>query len=394
MDFTLSEEQQGFRKLFRTFAQKEVAPQAVETDGREQVSRDVLNKAAEQGFLAAAIPEEHGGAALDAVSYALLLEELGQACAATAVVVALHSSLVARPLVLAGTPEQQARWLPALAGGEVLGGFALSEPDAGSDAAGLQATATLDGDTYVLNGVKSWVSNAGLAGLFVVAAATGRGRGGRQVPEGGAGISAFLVPRDAPGLTIGAAEPLLGLRGIDAHTLYLDDCRVPASHRLGAEGGAWPALTAALDHMRLGLAAIGLGIAENAFELGRQFAVERKQFGVSIATKQAIGNYFADTRLEIESLRHLVLYAAWKVDQGQDFALDAALAKLQAAQTARNAANRMLQVHGGYGFSEEYAISRVYRDARALAIMGGTDQIQRIRIAQDVFAGTGVEVVP
>jgi alkylation response protein AidB-like acyl-CoA dehydrogenase len=387
MDFRLSDEQEGFRKLFRSVVEKEVAPQAAAHDAAEEVPRALLGRLAEQGFLAAAIPEEHGGAALDAISYALLLEALGEGCLSTAVLVAMHNSLVAAPLLAAGTPEQHQAWLPALAAGEALGAFALSEPETGSDATRLETRARADGDAVLLDGVKSWVTNAAHADVFLVFAASDPARG-RE------GVSAYLVPRDTPGLSLGPREPTLGLRGIGMHHLYLEGCRLPAASRLGPEHGALALAGRALDHMRLGLAAAGLGAAETALALGRQFAVERKQFGVSIATKQAIGNYFADTRLEIESLRHLVYHTAWLADSGAHFGREAAMAKLLGAQVARNAANRMLQVHGGYGFSDEYPISRVYRDVRALAIMGGTDQIQRVRIAADEFAGTGVELRP
>ena len=387
MDYQLTDEQESFRKLFHSFAQKEVAPRAEEADHEEHLAPALLAKAAEQGMLAATVPEDLGGAALDPVTYCLMLEELGQACLSTAVTIATHNSQGALPIVLAGTGEQKEQWLPALAGGEMLGALAATEPEAGSDLAAMQTRAVLDGDEVVLDGVKSWVSNGGDAGLFIVVALT--------APEQGwGGMTAYLVPRDAPGLEVGAREPTLGMRGLTLHTLYLDGCRVPAANRLGEENGAWPLVARAFDHMRLALAACSLGAAEGALALGKQFAVERKQFGVSIARKQAVSNYFADTRVEIESLRHLVLYAAHKAAAGQEYALDATMAKLLGAQTARNAANRMLQVHGGYGFSDEYPISRVYRDVRALALIGGTDQLQRVLIAQGEFAGTGVEINP
>lgn len=387
MDYQLTEEQESFRKLFHSFAQKEVAPRAEAADHEERLAPALLAKAAEQGMLAATVPEDLGGAALDPVTYCLMLEELGQACLSTAVTIAAHNSQGALPIVLAGTGEQKEQWLPALAGGEMLGALAVTEPEAGSDPAGIQTRAVIDGDEVVLDGVKSWVSNGGDAGLFVVVALT--------APERGQdGMTAYLVPRDAPGLVVGAREPTLGMRGLTLHTLYFDGCRVAAANRLGEENSAWPLVARAFDHMRLALAACSLGAAEGAIALGKQFAVERKQFGVPIARKQAVSNYFADTRVEIESLRHLVWYAASKAAAGQEYALDASMAKLLGAQVARAAANRMLQVHGGYGFSDEYAISRVYRDVRALALMGGTDQLQRVLIAQGEFAGTGVEVSP
>ncbi len=395
MDFALSEEQQMFRDLFRDFARKEVWPRAEHTDKAEQLSAEVLQKAAAQGFLGGPIPEDYGGAGLDYVSTCLLIEELGRACMSTAVTVAIQTALVGLTVLAAGDEAQKQAHLPRLAAGEVLGAFAQTEPDAGSDVSAIQTTARREGDTYVLNGIKSWVSNAGVAGLFLVMAQTSPsapslvGRG-----AGGGGLTMFLVERDTPGLTIGYREPTMGLRGLSIHTVYLEDCRIPAAQRLGAEGEGWAIASGALDRMRLALAAAALGLAQAALDLGRRYAAERSQFGVPIATKQAIANYFADTVTEIEALRSLVYRGAWHYDQGEDFRGLAAMAKLFGAQVARNAANRMLQVHGGYGFSDEYAISRLYRDARALDFLGGTTQIQRVIIAQDVFRELGVEVKP
>lgn len=209
---------------------------------------------------------------------------------------------------------------------------------------------------------------------------------------GGEGLTAFIVERDTPGLSIGYREPTMGLRGVTMNTIYLEECQLPVSRRLGAEGDGEHIALAAFDRARLTLAAAGLGLAQGALELGRKYAVERSQFGVPIATKQAIANFFADTVLEIEALRPLVYRGAWLYDHGEDFRSVAAMAKIFGAQTARNAANRMLQVHGGYGFSDEYAISRLYRDARALDLVGGTSQIERITIAQEVFEDMGVEI--
>jgi alkylation response protein AidB-like acyl-CoA dehydrogenase len=207
-------------------------------------------------------------------------------------------------------------------------------------------------------------------------------------------MTAFVVEKDMPGLKVGHREPTLGLRGATFHTVYLDGVRVPSANRLGNEGDGWNIAKNSLDHVRLALGAAGLGIAQGALDAGRSFAVERKQFGVPIATKQAIGDYFAETMIEIESLRHLIQYAAWLAEQKQPFTSEASMISVLGARTARNATNRMLQVHGGYGFSAEYSISRLYRDARALELMGGTPQIQRVLLARHVFEGTGVQVKP
>jgi len=387
MDFGLTDEQQMFRDMFRSFSQKEIAKVAEHTDKEEQLPPELLNKAAEQGMLGALVPDTLGGAALDPLSYTLMLEEIGKACLSTAAVICVHTSLATQAVLDFGSDEQKERWLPALAAGEAIGSFALTEPDAGSDAQSVSTRVVRDGSDYVLTGVKSWAGNAGIAGLFVVFAATDPKANGR-------GMSAFVLEKDMPGLKVGHREPTLGLRGATFHTVYLDGVHVPEANRLGGEGDGWKIASNSLEYVQLALGAAGLGIAQAAFDAGRAFAVERKQFGVPIATKQAIGDYFAETVIEIESLRHVIHYAAWLAEQKQSFASEAAIIKVLAARAARNATNRMLQVHGGYGFSAEYSISRLYRDARALDLMGGTPQIQRVLLAQHVFASTGVEVKP
>ena len=387
MDFGLTEEQEMFRGMFRSFAQKEIAKVAEHTDKEEHVPPELLHKAAEQGMLGALVPDTFGGAALDPLSYTLMLEEIGKACMSTAVVIAQHTSLATQAVLDLGSDEQKERWLPALASGEAVGAFALTEPEAGSDARAMTTQAIRDGDGYVLTGVKTWVGNAGIAGLFIVLATNDPKVNGR-------GISAFVVEKDMPGLKVGHREPTLGVRGATYHTLYLDGVRVPEGNRLGGEGDGWKIASNSLDHMRLALGAAGLGLAQAAMDAGRSFAVERKQFGVPIATKQAIGDYFAETVIEIESLRHTLEYAAWLVEQKKPFSIEAAVIAVLGARAARNATNRMLQVHGGYGFSAEYSITRLYRDARGLDLMAGTPQIQRVLLAQDVFKDTGVKVAP
>ena len=387
MDFSLSEEQQMFRKMFDEFARKEVAKVAEQADKAEEPPMDVLRKAAAQGFLGGPIPEAYGGAALDHVSYVMLMESVARECLSTAIIVGMHTSLVGETILEFGTDEQKERWLPALASGESIGAFAMTEPDAGSDPSRIATRALKDGDDYVLQGVKTWVSNAAIAGLLIVIASSDPSANGK-------GLSAFAVASDAPGVKIGRREPTMGLRGLPINTVYFDGVRVPASDRLGEEGHGLSIGLHAVNRMRLALGAAALGCAEGALELGRKFAVERKQFGVPIAAKQAIGNTFADSAADIEGLRWLVMRAAWMSDQKQDNREAAAMCKLVGARVARDVANRMLQVHGGYGFSDEYAISKVYRDARALDLIGGTGQIQRVVLWQSVFDGTGVNITP
>jgi alkylation response protein AidB-like acyl-CoA dehydrogenase len=380
MDFSLNEEQTMFRDLFRDFAQKEVAKISKHTDEFEEPPVAVLKKAVAQGFLAATVPEDFGGAALDPLSYCLLLEEVAKECMSTAVTLAVHNSLVNATLVKYGSADQQEKWLPILA--EHLGAFAATEPDAGSDTSHIATRAKRNGNTYSLSGVKVWVSNAALAKMLLVLAQT----------EGGPAI--FIVDPAAPGVKIGHREPTTGLRGVAINTVYFDFIEVAEADRLGEEGAGMSIAQAANTHLQLALAAVALGLAEGAVALGRAFAIERKQFGVSIATKQALGNYFADCEIESEALRHLIEYAAWLASEGKDYAQAALKAKLLGAKTARTAANLMLQTHGGYGFSDEYAISRLYRDAKALDFLGGTPQIGRVVIAQQVFADSGLAIKP
>jgi alkylation response protein AidB-like acyl-CoA dehydrogenase len=380
MDFTLTEEQSSFRKLFRDFAAKEVAKVARHIDENEEPPIDLFSKAAQQGFFAAMIPEDLGGAALDPLSYTLLIEELAKACMSTAITIATHNSLVVYPIVARGDVEQKNDWLSVLA--ENAGALALNEPDAGSDTSRLSTRAKRNSDGYVINGVKTWVTNAGIAKLLLVIAQTD------------SGPTAFVIDPSTPGIKIGHREPTTGLRGVTFHTVYFDAVGVAESDRLGNEGEGLSLMQTALSHFQLAVAAAALGLDEHAVAQGRAFAIERKQFGVSIATKQGLGNYFADAEINAEVLRHSIEYAAWLYEQGKDFAAAALKAKLFGAHAARETANHMLQVHGGYGFSDEYTISQLYRDARALDLLGGTPQVGRIAVWQEVFADSGVVIKP
>ena len=380
MDFTLTEEQNSFRKLFRDFAAKEVSKVAKHTDESEEPPLDLFNKAAQQGLFAAMIPEDLGGAALDPLSYTLLIEELAKTCLSTAVTIATHNSLVVSPIVSRGNDAQKDNWLSILA--ENPGGFALNEPDAGSDTSRLSTRAKRSGDGYVINGVKSWVTNASIAKLLLV------------IAQADGGPTAFVIDPATPGVKIGHREPTTGLRGVTFNTVYFDAVGVSEADRLGTEGEGLLIATAALSHYQLAIAAAALGLDQHAVAQGRAFAIERKQFGVSIATKQGLGNYFAEAEVNAEVLRHQIEYAAWLYEQGKDFAAAALKAKLFGAKAARETANHMLQVHGGYGFSDEYTISQLYRDARALDLLGGTPQVGRIAVWQEVFADSGVVIKP
>lgn len=379
MDFSFSEEQQMFRQMFADFVAKEVEPQAGQIDEKEAVPPGLLRKAAMQGFLAALLPEQYLGAELDAVSYCLLLEEISKSCMSLAMVLHIHNGLVGRALLLFGSEEQKEQWLPAMAEGNVIGAWAAFEPD-GDSLEMMQTVARPDGEGYRLSGVKTWVSNAGLAGLYVVFA---------RAP---AGPTAFLVPADAAGLKLGRRDKTLGMRGVQIHPLYLDNVAVPAGQVLGQPGQAAQVQEEVRDLSRVALAAIALGGAEHALELGASFASQRKQFGVEIGRKGAIQAFIADSALEVETLRSQVYRCAWLADQGRLDQEMAAIAKLWANRVAYQVANRMIQVHGGYGYSLEYAIGRVFRDCRTVEGVEGGNRSQQAAIAQRVLAAHGLEI--
>jgi alkylation response protein AidB-like acyl-CoA dehydrogenase len=382
MDLRLSEDQSMFKRMFADFCTKEIRPRGEHIDQAEEPPVELLNKAVDQGFWAALVPEELQGAGLDVYTYALMLEELARADMSTAVILAIHNSLVVKPLLDHGTEAQRQQFLEGLAFGEMLGAFALTEPGAGTDAGSLRTAATRDGDVYHLTGNKVWVGNGGLAGLFLVLA------------KAAGGIAAFLVERDTPGLTVGYREKTLGLRGATFNTLYLDHADVPASQRLGEEGEGLKIAQHALDLSRLGMGAIALGGCERSLEEAVKFSLEHIQFRVPIAQKQTIQNYVANAKVSIEALRGLVTHTAWLADSGQDFSQHASITKLFAGHTAYEVTNKMLQVHGGYGYMKDYAIERYYRDCRALEIIAGTSQIQQFLIARDIYRAEGLEIRP
>jgi alkylation response protein AidB-like acyl-CoA dehydrogenase len=382
MDFKLSEDQLMFKKMFADFCTNEIRPQGEHIDQAEEHPADLLEQAVDQGFWAALVPEDLEGCGLDTYTYMLMLEELARADMSTALILSVHNSLVVKPLLDHGSDDQKARYLEALAFGETLGAFALTEPNAGSDAAALTTTATSNGDGYRLNGAKAWVISGAQAGLLLVfARATG-------------GITAFLIEKDTPGLRVGYREKTLGLRGVSCNTIYLDDVRVPLANRLGDEGQGLKIALGALNLNRLGVAALALGGCERALEEAIAFSMEHIQFGGPIAQKQAIQNFVADAKAQTDALRYLVVHTAWLADTGTDYALQAAIAKLFGSRAAAEVTNTMLQVHGGYGYMKDYAIERYYRDCRALQIIEGTSQIQQFVIARQLYKAEGMEIRP
>jgi alkylation response protein AidB-like acyl-CoA dehydrogenase len=382
MDFRLSEDQLMFKKMFADFCTKEIRPQGEHIDQAEEPPMELLQKAVDQGFWAALVPEELEGCGLDTYTYMLMLEELGRADLSTALILSVHNSLMVKPLLDHGTEEQKEKYLEGLAFGEILGAFALTEAGAGSDAAALSMTADRDGEDYVLNGTKIWVCNGAQAGLILTFA------------RAAGGITAFLAEAETPGLTVGYREKTLGLRGTSCNTLYYDQVRVLEANRLGEEGQGFKIALQALDLSRLGVAALALGAAERSLEEAVKFSMEHIQFRVPIAKKQIIQNYIADAKTQIEALRCLLAHTAWLADTGQGFSPQASIAKLLGGRTAVQVSHKMLQVHGGYGYMKEYAIERYYRDCRALEIAEGTSQIQQFLIAKDIYQQEGLEISP
>ncbi|MEW5701688.1 MAG: acyl-CoA dehydrogenase family protein [Candidatus Zixiibacteriota bacterium] len=374
----LTEEQRLLRDTAREFAEKRLYPHAEAFDQAQGIPDGLLKEMAELGYFALTIPEEYGGMGIDAVSYALVLEEFSRACAGLGIMVSVQNTLVSGAITRFGTEEQKKQWLPRLAAGE-LGAYALTEPDAGTDAAAIQLAATDGGDCYVLNGAKTFITSAGLAKLFLVFA--------RTDPKGGShGITAVVLDRDTPGFEVGKPEHKLGIRASDTRALSFTDARVPKSNRLGAEGQGFKIALSQLDYGRLGVAAQALGIGEAAYAEARKYAKVRQQFGQPIAQFQAVGFKLADMKVKLDAARLLLDRAIRKLMTGERFTLEAAEAKLFASEAANWVANEAVQIHGGYGYMKEYAVERYFRDARITEIYEGTSEAQRIVISRAILA--------
>ncbi len=378
MDLALTSEQEEIRRLARNFAEREVKPRAEAIDQRVEFPRDLLEKAAALGLLGMLVPESFGGAGLDHLSFAIFIEEVAKFSGSTAVIIDVHTSVGTEPIVLFGSEEQKRRWLPDLAQGRKLAAFALTEPEAGSDAAHLKTAADHRGAAYVLNGSKIFITNAGEADSYIVMAAT-------QPGSGAAGVSAFIVSGDNPGMTVGPPFKKMGLNGSAIAEVFFKDCEVPESDRLGAEGEGFRIAMRALDSGRIGISAQAVGLAQGALDDAIAYAQERKQFDRPIAELQTIQNKIADMGVKVSAARWLTWNAAARCDAGLAFTREASMAKLYATDIAMEVTLDALQVFGGYGYLEEYPMARRVRDAKACQIYEGTNQIQRIVIAREVL---------
>lgn len=381
VDFGLGAEREILRDEIRRFAQERIRPGVAARDRDKEFPREVLDGLAELGILGMLVPETYGGAGLDVLAYAIVIEELARVCPATAVTVSVTNSVCCWPLAQFAGESVKRRYLPKLASGEWLGGFGLTEPGSGSDAGGLRTTARRDGDSWVLDGEKAWITNAGEAGIFVVVARTG-------APDSGArGLSAFAVPAATPGLSVGVPEHKLGLRASRTAPLAFEGCRIPADHLMGQEGDGFRIAMKTLDHSRVGIGAQAVGMHQRALELAVAYARDRVQFGRPIASQQAVQFHIAEMATELAAARMLT-YAAAVADGTADAGRLAAQAKLAASEAANRACFTSLQVHGGNGFCEDYEIARLYRDVRVTTIYEGTSEMQRLVIARRLLAGS------
>ncbi|MBT8266097.1 MAG: acyl-CoA dehydrogenase [Flavobacteriaceae bacterium] len=380
MDFSLTEEHMMIRDAARDFAQTELLPGVIERDNVQKFPDDLVKKMGDLGFLGIMVDPKYGGAGLDTISYVLIMEELSKIDASASVIVSVNNSLVCYGLEKYGTEDQKQKYLSKLATGEFVGAFCLSEPEAGSDATSQKTTAIDMGDHYVLNGTKNWITNGGRSDVYLVIAQTDREKGHH-------GINAFIIEKGMPGFEIGPKEDKLGIRGSDTHTLQFNDVKVPKENRIGEDGFGFKFAMKTLSGGRIGIAAQALGIASGAYELSLKYSKERKAFGTEISNHQAIAFKLADMATDIEAARHLVMKAAWDKDQGNNYDMSSAMAKLYASRIAMEHTVEAVQIHGGNGFVKEYHVERMMRDAKITQIYEGTSEIQKIVISRGVLKG-------
>lgn len=373
-----SEEHEMVRQMVRDFARKEVAPIAIEVDEEERFPQETFKKMADLNLLGLPFEDTYGGAGMDLISYTITLEELARACASTALSYSAHVSLAASPIHMFGTEEQKQKYLVPLAKGEKIGSFGLTEPTAGSDAGGTKTTAVRDGDSYILNGSKVFITNAAYADILVVTAVTDKEKGRR-------GISNFIIERDFAGFEVGKREKKLGMRASPTSMLHFTDCRVPAENLLGEENSGYKQFLTILDGGRVGIAAQSLGIAKESLKRAMLYAQEREQFGKPISEFQAIQFKLADMATKINAAELMIYNAAFLKMEGKPYIHEAGMAKLFASEIATECANQAIQIHGGYGYTKEYEVERFWRDAKLLEIGEGTSEVQRIVIYRELL---------
>ena len=372
----LSQEHTMLREMVRDFAKNEIEPVASELDETGEFPWEILHKMADLGLMGIPYPEKYGGAGMDTLALAIAIEEIGRVCASTGITLAAHTSLGSYPIYEFGSEEQKQKYLRPLAEGKSIGAFGLTEPEAGSDAAGVKTSAKKVGDKYILNGTKFFCTNGGKADFIIVSARTD------PEAERHKGMSTFIVEKDFPGFRLGKKENKMGLRASNTQELIFEDCEVPAENLIGNEGDGFKLAVMTLDEGRIGIGALALGIAQGALDHALRYANERTQFGKPIGHFQAIQFLLADMGTEVQAARHLVYDAARLKDAGKPFTKEAAMAKLYASEVGTRTANRAIQIHGGYGYIRDYPVERFYRDAKLMEIGEGTSEIQRLVIAR------------
>jgi len=380
MDFSLSEEHIMIRDAAKDFAHAELLPKVIERDHKQEFPQELVKKMGDLGFMGIMVDPKYGGSGMDTISYVLIMEELSKIDASASVIVSVNNSLVCYGLEAFGNEAQKQQYLTKLATGEFVGAFCLSEPEAGSDATSQATTAEDRGDHYLINGTKNWITNGGRADIYLVIAQTDREKGHR-------GINAFIIEKGTEGFHIGPKEDKLGIRGSDTHTLQFNNLKVPKENRIGEDGFGFKFAMKTLSGGRIGIAAQALGIASGAYELALKYSKERKAFGTEICNHQAIAFKLADMHTEIEAARMLVMKAAWDKDQGNNYDMSSAMAKLYASKVAMEQTVEAVQIHGGNGFVKDYHVERLMRDAKITQIYEGTSEIQKIVISRGVIKG-------
>jgi butyryl-CoA dehydrogenase len=378
MDFALSPQHEDIRRTVRDFAERRIVPIAEDLERKGEFPMEIIREAAALGLLGVPYPEEVGGTGLDSLAYAITVEELSRASGSVGIIVSAHTSLGCNPIYLAGTDAQKEKYLRPMASGEVIGAYGLTEPGAGSDSRGTKTRAHREGDEWVINGSKRFITNAGVAGTYIVTAVTDREQDSGK-------ISAFIVEADTPGFSIGRMEEKMGLHASNTGELIFTDCRIPAENLLGEEGAGDKLFLKTLDGGRIGIASMALGLAQAAYEAASAYAKERKQFGRPIGEFQGVAFKIADMATTIDAARLMTYRAAWLKDCGKPYTTEAAMAKLYASEVARDVTNDAVQVHGGYGYVTEYKVERYLRDAKLTEIGEGTSEIQRMVIARNLL---------